>query len=117
MKISVLLSTIVFLSGCAGTSDVQNSNSCDVYTYFDKAQNNFSGLVYLDTYFERALISQIPDYNESNTYCWYSKQNSLVGKLVVADYKPSIAYVFERKSIGWTLVESNEVINLPAHKW
>ncbi|AZZ97437.1 hypothetical protein [Pseudoalteromonas sp. R3] len=117
MKILALLSTILVLSGCAGTSEVQNSNGCDVYTYFDKAQNNFSGLVYLDTDFERALTSQIPDFNESNAYCWYSKKNSLVGKLLVADYKPSIAYVFEHKSRGWTLVEINEVINLPAHQW
>ncbi|GGQ30014.1 hypothetical protein [Shewanella litoralis] len=116
MKILALLSSIAVLSGCAGTSEVQNSKSCDVYTYFDNAQNNFSGLVYLEPSFERQLTSQIPNYEESNTYCWYSKQNSLVGKLVVTDYKPSIAHVFERKSRGWTLVESHEVINLPAHQ-
>ncbi|TMO25404.1 MULTISPECIES: hypothetical protein [Pseudoalteromonas] len=115
MKILALLSIIVALLGCAGTTDVQNYSSCNVYTYFNKAQNSFSGLVYLDNDLERTLTSLIPNYDETDKYCWYTKNNNLVGKLVVAKYKPSIAYTFENKSNGWELVESNEVINFPAH--
>jgi hypothetical protein len=116
MKILALLSTIVILSGCSGTSDEQSYNNCDVYTYFNETHNSFSGLVYLDKDLEMILTSQIPNHSNSDSYCWYIEKSSLIGKLVVGEYKPSVAYIFENKSTGWSLIASNDVINLPAHQ-